>query len=62
MEAMTTDKQLSRINRRTNVLKVILLLIFLAYFYAAIEPFIYAYTGFGFVYDYNLDFKPLMKR
>lgn len=59
---MTTDKEISRINRQTNVLKFILLLIFLVYFYAAIEPFIYAYTGFGFIYDYNPDFKPLMKR
>jgi len=58
---MTTDQQLSRIKRQINVLKVILLLIFLGYLYAAIEPFIYAYTGFGFIYDYNPDFKPLMK-
>jgi hypothetical protein len=45
--------------RSFQIFMVVLLLI---WFYASIEPFIYVYTGFGFIYDYNPDFQPLMYR
>lgn len=44
------------------LLKTILILLFLGFFYAAIEPYLYLYTGFGFIYEYNEQFVPILKR
>jgi len=41
---------------------IIYVFIFLIWAYIANEPIIYAYTGFGFVWDYNPDFEPILFR
>jgi len=47
----------------------ILLLLFIivgvmviSFVYVAIEPIIYAFTGFGFAWDYNEEFIPIFHR
>ncbi len=45
-----------------NVLIIILLIIFVSFTYVAIEPFIYVTFGYGWYWDYNPDFIPLIDR
>lgn len=44
------------------LLLIILAVIFIVWAYVAIEPIIYAFTGFGFAWDYNKEFIPILHR
>jgi hypothetical protein len=41
---------------------IFLAILIFCFAYISIEPIIYAYTGFGFYWEYNPDYIPLIKR
>ena len=45
-----------------NLLLIVLATTLILFAYTAIEPIIFAYTGFGFVWDYNPYYEPILFR